>query len=296
MKFLASTLTVVLAVALLMAACGSKKVPTDAADFLPEDFSAIGMKRAEQPRVFEGQALWEYINGGAELYHSYSFVEVATADYKKDAIEIVADVYRFDSAFNAFGMYSMLRPEQIEIIRLGDEGFQAPATLQFVSGPYMVKLTAFEDTDESGLALVNLAYAMNKLFPACSTGQADFSMFPQPNRLRATNKYWARSYLGNGFLTRILSQGFAEDTSQFTLFFGEDSPAEKLAEWSRTADQSGKRVSPPEGLPFDTGSVLAYDDSFHGRVVAGVRNGKLAGMVNYDDSRQELFRKWLESL
>jgi hypothetical protein len=73
--------------------------------------------------VFVGDSLWEYINGGAELYHTYEFVDVATAYYLQDSTEIVVDIYRFATPDDAYGMYTQLRPGGPGTMNYGIEGF-----------------------------------------------------------------------------------------------------------------------------------------------------------------------------
>ncbi len=288
---------VVIAAALLLSCGGDKQATREAAaDFLPGEFSAISLKRTSQVRTFEGQNLWEYINGGAELYHNYSFMEVATADYKKDSVEIVADVYRFNSGVNAYGLYSMLRPEDAEVIRLGTEGYLSPSSIQFVRGPYLVRVVAYDDSDETSLALVNLAYALNKLFVAAQTPPEAFSLFPDSGRIAHTDKYWARSFLGQTFLTGVYSREHILDTTHVTLFVSPSEADSKALAWSNLAGKLQKLQPAPDGLPFDGDSGFLTEDGYYGEIVVGIRGGRLVGMVGYRDDYKPFLQQWLGGL
>ena len=107
---------------LMIVSCGSKKKAEDTSapqNFLPESSAKTNLKRISDVRTFVGQTLWEYIDGGAEIYYLYDFEIVATADYKADSVEIVVDIYKFDSPDNAYGLYSMLRPVDAQPVKLG---------------------------------------------------------------------------------------------------------------------------------------------------------------------------------
>ena len=68
--------TLILLVALLMA-CGEDKGEhkIDVNALLPANLPTIGLKRTTEIRIFDDKGLWEYINGGAELYLMYNFVK-----------------------------------------------------------------------------------------------------------------------------------------------------------------------------------------------------------------------------
>ncbi|MBM4055199.1 MAG: 4Fe-4S dicluster domain-containing protein [Planctomycetes bacterium] len=65
-------------------------------------------KRISDPKIYEGsEKLYEYINGGAEPYLSYSFLRVTNAEYGDDAgKKISIDIWEFDTAENAFGAFT----------------------------------------------------------------------------------------------------------------------------------------------------------------------------------------------
>ena len=290
-------IAVAIAAALLLSCGGDKPATREAAaDFLPGEFSAIGLKRISPVRSFEGQALWEYINGGAELYHNYGFVEVATADYKKDSVEIVADIYRFSSGVNAYGLYSMLRPEDAEVIMLGTEGYLSASSIQFVRGPYFVRVVAYDDSDETNLVLVNFVYALNKLFVVPQTPPEAFSLFPDSGRIAHTDKYWAGSYLGQTFLTSVYSRDYMLDTTHVTLFVSPSEADSKALAWSKLAGELQKLQPVPDGLPFDGDSGFLTEDGYYGKIVVGTCGGRLVGMVGYRDDYKPFLQQWLDSL
>ena len=72
-------------------------------------------KRKERSKVYAGKdKLFEYINGGAEVYLSYSFIQVSTATYiKKDTDNSVkVNIWEFGSPDDAYGIFAKDRAGQ----------------------------------------------------------------------------------------------------------------------------------------------------------------------------------------
>ena len=85
---------------ILIFGCGSnvKQDVSSSAALLPAKAERANLERVGEIRTFVGDSLWEYIDGGAEVYHLYDFIDVTTADYKSDQIDLVADIYHFDGS------------------------------------------------------------------------------------------------------------------------------------------------------------------------------------------------------
>jgi hypothetical protein len=297
MKNYLLSLTWVLPVILVISGCGSssKQDTSSSARFLPEQMNHSDLKRITEIRIFSGDSLWEYIDGGAEVYHLYKFVDVATADYSNNKTELVADIYRFDSPLNAFGLYSMLCPPETEIINLGVEGFLSPASINFVKGEYLVRLTGFEDTEESRLALVSMAKKLNDGIPGISERPAQFKSFPIENKIGGTDKYYAEQFMGQRFLTEVFTRSIYLNLDTITLFMSADESGGKFLQWSTYADQISGKKARPAGIPFDDTLSFVFEDNYYGQIMAGLKNGKLLGQVNYKDTYIEYLTTWLNT-
>jgi polyferredoxin len=93
-----------------------------------------------QAEVFSGEkGLYEYIDGGAEPYLSYSFQQVATATYADTTgREILAEVWEFDDEDDAFGAYCLNRVGTE--YQLGDEAFLQDNNLWVWKGKYYLSV------------------------------------------------------------------------------------------------------------------------------------------------------------
>jgi hypothetical protein len=283
---------------LIFIGCGDKKetAPIEMSNILLENFPDIGLERTSDIKLYRGRFLWEYINGGAELYLLYNFVEAATADYKKSNTEIIVDIFLFGSSDDAFGIYSMFRSSDVQIVRLGIEGFVAPASVNFVKGRYLVRLVGCDESAESSLTLVNLADEINKLLAGTTSRPEMFNHFPLDQVIPSTEKYYVESFLDQKFLQTVYCQDYLIDGDTLTLFISPDQMGAKYLKWSEFAGRTNLRESVPGSLPFDGGYAFIFRDRFHGTIIAGLKSGKLAGIIGYHGKYSAFLAAWLNSL
>jgi len=83
-------LLIALAASLTLCQCGSegvtpprRAVAFDFASYLPEISLLDQWTPDRDPRLYEGEDLFAFINGGAEIYHEYGFERVIVQEYKK---------------------------------------------------------------------------------------------------------------------------------------------------------------------------------------------------------------------
>lgn len=57
--------------------------------------------------VYDGRSLWGYMNGGADLYIEYGFVELRVQEFEIENEMMKAEIYRMKNPASAFGIYSI---------------------------------------------------------------------------------------------------------------------------------------------------------------------------------------------
>lgn len=175
-RIIAHLILVVLAVAVQfpVVSC-SKKINTaeSITDYLP-DQTAAGLQRSDQVRQYNRETLWEYLDGGADIYLDHGFVKLAAADYRKHDLEFVADVFNFESPEKARQLYTIIRPPDVlQKLNLGQDGYLDPGMLVFVRGSCLVRLTGYIDTSESQDLLKDLASAIVRRMQVQQDGKAE---------------------------------------------------------------------------------------------------------------------------
>ncbi len=280
-------------------ACGGAKKGSQGlqcASFLPDSLIQGGIERSSEIRTYSGESLFEYIDGGAELYHQYGFVEVATANYRGGEIEVIVDIYGFDTADHAYGLYASLRPPDADLVSFGVEGFATTSSTDFVKGNYVVHLIGFDESGETQKALESLASEIDGTLPGEDYLPESFSLFPLDDAVAASDMIYAESFVGHEFLTDVYVRKYLVDGDSLTLFLTEDRGGGKFSRWFELGAADGSAFPGNADLPFDEGRVFELDHSYYGTIICGLKGERLLGAIGYRDETGTFLSKWLHSL
>jgi hypothetical protein len=291
-------ITILMIISLLLIACGGTKKAESTLDpgkYLAQKFASGDIVRTSDIDRYVGDSLYEYIDGGAEVYHSYKFNEAVTATYKYSEAEIVADIYSFKNADMAYGMYSTLRPESPKIVSLGVEGFTFGSSLDFVKGNFIVRLTGYDDTPETEIAINILSAELNNSVAGKTSKPEMFLLFPPDNKIEYTEKIYAESFLGRQPLTDVYTTDYRIQGDTATLFISNDENGDKFQQWLESIKLSEASMKMSKSLPYDQPKSFITEDSYYGTIVAGVKKGKLLGIIGYKDSQKEFLINWLNT-
>lgn len=115
--------------------------------------------RASGPdETYDRKSLYDYMDGGAEVYLAFDFREVFVRKYADPAgDEIVLDIYDMGSPAEAFGMFSCDRQDPEAGIGQGSE--YGPGLLRFWRGRYFVSVTVSGNEEKAEKAVRDLGRA-----------------------------------------------------------------------------------------------------------------------------------------
>lgn len=263
------------------------------ARYFPDKIESVNLTKTSDIRMYVGDSLWEYIDGGAELYHTYGFAGVATADYKMGDHDLLLDLYRFDDPDGAYGLYSALRPDSTEFVLLGIEGFVTGSSVEFVKGVYLVRVIAYEESDEIAAAARALADKVADGLPGTVEPPTTFGLFPVDHAVDRTDRIVGEGFMGQSFLNWVYTQDYQVDGGTYTLFLKDDLTGEAYLAWKEAVPE---KVSVATGLPFDDGHCFLTASDFYGDIVVGLKAGKLVGMLNYSEQERPFVTDWLDAL
>jgi hypothetical protein len=151
-----------------------------------------GVRDVGEVLVYEETTLYDFLNGGAELYFDYGIVSVASAEYTTDAGKVIeAGVYDMASAAGAFGIYSNIRYEGAEFVDVGSEGMLSASSLDFYKGKYYCRLVAFDMGAGTQAALVELGRAIAGSITEAGAPPAIMGLLPETGRIARSEKYFA---------------------------------------------------------------------------------------------------------
>jgi hypothetical protein len=150
----------------LVFACGvaaaAARVQGPLRPFLPEGNAVLGWARDGQPQEYEGEDLYTYIDGGAEIYQEVGFARVILQDYKNPAGKSASlEIFEMRTPAAAFGMYSFKRSGSGRGVPLGSGAELESYYLNFWKGRFLVTVTGFDDARETvdGLLAIGAAVA-----------------------------------------------------------------------------------------------------------------------------------------
>ena len=105
--------------------------------------------------VYDRKTLYDYMDGGAEVYLAYDFREVFVRKYADaEENELNLDIYDMGSSAEAFGIFSCDREDPPAGIGQGSE--YGPGLLRFWRGRYFVSITVSGDEDKAEAAVLEL--------------------------------------------------------------------------------------------------------------------------------------------
>ncbi len=98
-----------------------------------------GIEPVGEPELYIGDDLFSLINGGAELYHEFGFVEVLAAEFiLADSTHLKAEIYDMGSPDAAWGIFSLTATSNAKVFNAGVAGRRGEGFAQFIKGNYMI--------------------------------------------------------------------------------------------------------------------------------------------------------------
>ena len=240
----------------------------------PQD---IGIWSAEgETEVYVGDDLFVYINGGAEIYHEYGFVQVTVQRYVRGNDSISVETYTMDG--DAFGIYSFARSSSGHAVNLGDGGTSADYYLHFWSGPDLAVITAESEFEDLGAAVLEIGTAVAGCLQAGGTEPDLLDQLPIDGRAPGSEVYFTGrlAFLNVARPAAPLFPGFEEGAAAghesgqqvVVLRWGDEAAAEEaLQEARRLCDASGGGV-----IETEDGGVAEFETGGHRISASGSDN------------------------
>jgi len=111
---------------------------------LPSSADVPGITKGGRPRIYTDTKLFDYMNGGAELYYEYGFVQVCVQRYQTPPGEVTVEIYQMDLPANAYGIYTF--DTKGEHPSIGQDATYEQGLLGFWKGSYFVRV--FSENEE----------------------------------------------------------------------------------------------------------------------------------------------------
>ena len=229
-----------------------------------------GFKRQTNYPVYQPDNLWDFINGAADTYLSYGFIDLHVAEYKKGKNIIKLEIYRHSDNTMAFGIYSNERSPSFRFMKLGAQGYIADGSVNFFKGQYYVKIKTYSKKANTLQATESLAVKVANMLQGDNEMPALLSQFPALGKKINEETFINESVLGHGFLNKAFKASYEVGPDSFSVFLIE----------SDTPEASRKTVETylaSTGIdPVDSGGgKYVLSDGYNGKIFLAWKDARI---------------------
>jgi len=133
--------------------------------FFPSHDQIDGLTGANEYRQFDGQTLFEYMNGGAEIYLALGFVAIGTREYTTTLAEdifLTIEIYDMALGPNAQKIFQKNNAANTEPAGVGEESSLGGGTIEFWTAQYLVRVRCDDVGAEVDRLLKETAHFVEK--------------------------------------------------------------------------------------------------------------------------------------
>lgn len=214
-----------------------------------------GYKKVMDYPVFTPDNLWNFINGAADNYLAYGFMDLHVAEYKKGKDVIKLEVYHHKNNTMSFGIYSSERSPSFRFVSLGSQGYIADGAINFFKGDYYVKIRTYSKKEKVLQSAQTLAQQVANMLPGESMMPEVISQFPSEGKKVNDETYINESVLGHSFLNNAFKANYESGDQVFSVYIFDKSSAQDVLS---TVNQYLKSVKMDE-TDEENGKVILND-------------------------------------
>jgi hypothetical protein len=174
-----------------------------------------------QPYDFHPQNLYEYINGEAEFFIAYGFVELTGAIYTSVAggnDTVTIDIYDMGNKLNAFGVFQSKRGGQVSALNVGAASMGSDDYFAFYKDRFFVEMQAYITSEKEKGGLETMAASIAAQLPGDNTPPPELFYLPEKNRITGSERYIKGGILGHAFLDRGMVGDYRIQGQKITAF------------------------------------------------------------------------------
>jgi polyferredoxin len=148
-------------------------------------------QRKGKPVVYAGKdKLFEYINGGAETYLSFSFIQVSTSTYTRKDTEdsIKVDVWEFGNSDDAYGVYT--KDKTGKDIRIGNEAALYENYLWIWKGKYFIGIEPYKGNTSPDDVIFLATSIINNIATGKTHEPAILKYLPEDGYIQGSSKFF----------------------------------------------------------------------------------------------------------
>lgn len=244
-------------------------------DLFPE---IKGWNLTPADRVYGPSDLWDLIDGAADTYLSYQFIDLHLADYTNEAgLNVRVELYRHSNFNNTFGIYTAERNPDYHFMKIGSEGYLEEGALNFLCGYFYVKLTTGSQGDDAQNSLVEIAGNVEKQLKQENNWPEVLNIFP-PEKLPYSEHFIAENFLGFEFMNSAFTADYSKEGEDFQIFIIRSVTPEEVREIL------GKYLNFTKQEEQVSDGQFKILDPYNGNIDVILKGNILAGIVGCENT------------
>jgi hypothetical protein len=215
-----------------------------------------GYKKTTEYPVYLPDNLWDYINGAADTYLAYGFVDLHIAEYKKGKNVIKLEIYKQSDHTMAFGIYSTERSPSFRFQQLGSQGYMtADGSINFFKANYYVKIRIYSKDENTLKSAESLASSVSDMLVGSTEMPSALSLFPQTGKKTNEETYINESVLGHKFLNNAFKANYELGNDVFSVYIIDNETPEE----TRKTVEAYLTATGSEAMDSETGKYMLKD-------------------------------------
>ncbi len=250
--------------------------------------------KAQALAFYDAETLYKYMDGGADAFLLYDFRQLLHQDFRDEQVDVSLDIFDMATPENAFGMYASERSPSYHYIAVGAEGYDNEGILNFLQGPYYVKLAGFGEGANTVLA--DLANSISAKINGGTSLPAELSVLPKTNRKARSEQFLLKDPLGHPFLSPSYLARYEVNGKESTLLISiARDPAEAQERLKRLASHFKASGKCQAATGYGEGAIRA-SNSFEGSVLASTKDRYLMMLVNTTAETESVLKEAVQAL
>ena len=260
---------------------GRQDIKTELLSLLPSGFEA-----KTEPEVFDGDSLYEKINGKADMYLQAGFKKLRClrfADVRDESSWAEIFIYDMGRVRNAFAVFSAQRRANTTALPIGRFAYKAGNSIFFTTAGNYVEILTGSDSQKLFDAMLTVGENIIKISPNTNNSISELTLFPKQNLVDLSFKLYLRDAFGFAGIDNVYTAQYQLNGQRITAFISvrqNSQQAQKIAQQFRDFFTENGAVSVTAFDKDLTGLVLNFYDSIE--IVFAAEN-YVAGLHQAED-------------
>ncbi len=250
-----------------------------------------GFKKIMNYPVFGPDNLWDFIDGAADNYLAYGFMDLHVAEYKKGKNVIKLEVYRHANDVMAFGIYSTERSPSFNYIKLGAQGYEVDGSINFFKGDYYIKIRTYSKSEKILQSAETLAHEVDNMLTGKSALPAVLLQFPEEGKKKNEEIYVNESVLGHKFLNKAFKANYSLGPDNFSIFIFDSGSADD----SRQMVNAYLKATDTEPSDMTEGKYV-LNDGYNGTIFLAWKNTRIVAISGLSKDQADIADKYTSEI